>query len=427
MILPVDKRLDRGREHRVFGANETLRHLPFFEDVATHDEHESAWKAATAGLVTLRLVDKWIEEGAQAVVAESWNLRSVLGAIGQMDEGLPTRAILGSVVTAMQAAKKAAAVHDVMPRVLAYGRALEFEAKWKLAVDVYDTVIAHTHPIEECDIAITAHLQRGFCLRMLGEFEQAQTAYATAGSVAERTRDMVGVLRARIGDAKIAVARGNLPYAESVLDETIASALAHGATAVRSRALHDRAMVAGMRGNYELSIQLAYEALADSDSASERDRILSDIGTAFHYLGIRSAARDAFLVLSATAQEQYMRWMASIALMTIAAEDGVEPVFEQLRRSLAALPLPPDLETEYYIHLGKAHRELGRDDLSNIALGKAIQLAEHFGFNALLFEAEDLVAAGRRGRRWPPEEAAIPASIADVAESIRGLRELAKV
>ncbi len=69
---------------------------------------------------------------------------------------------------------------------------------------------------------------------------------------------------------------------------------------------------------------------------ADRDRILNDIGTAFHMLGLRSVARDAFFVLSATAQEQYMRWVAMLSLMGIAAEDGSELIFDQLRRQTSA-------------------------------------------------------------------------------------------
>ena len=73
-----------------------------------------------------------------------------------MDEGSPIPSILRSVIAAM-GHSRSADVHDVMPTLMAYGRALEYEAKWALAVDVYDTVVAHTHPVQESDAAIAAH------------------------------------------------------------------------------------------------------------------------------------------------------------------------------------------------------------------------------------------------------------------------------
>ncbi|MGA9836336.1 MAG: hypothetical protein WBQ26_03375 [Gemmatimonadaceae bacterium] len=403
----------------MFGNDQTLRHLPFFEEVAAHEEHEGAWRAATAGLVTLRLVDQWIEEGAEVAARDSWGARAVLQAIDQMDEGSPIPSILRSVIAAM-GHSRSADVHDVMPTLMAYGRALEYEAKWALAVDVYDTVVAHTHPVQESDAAIAAHQRRGFCLRTMGWLEQALKAYSASGAIAAEVGDMIGVLRARMGDAKIAVARGNLPQAEAMLDDTIARASEFKIPAIHALALHDRAVVAGLRGHHDVAIELAYEALRESIVPADRDRILSDIGTAFHMLGLRSVARDAFLVLSATAQEQYMRWVASLSLMGIAAEDGSEPIFEQFKSSLRPRTMPPELETEYYIRLGQAYHQLDRDDLGHIALAKAIQLAEHYGYFGLLFEAEEALHAAPVGRRVHPED--IPPPIADIAEAVRTMR-----
>src|SRR5579862_6008951 len=41
--------------------NGTLRHRAFFEALASTDEATDAWRAARAGLVTLRLLDAWSE------------------------------------------------------------------------------------------------------------------------------------------------------------------------------------------------------------------------------------------------------------------------------------------------------------------------------------------------------------------------------
>lgn len=404
----------------VFDNDRTLRHLAFFEEVASHEEHEADWRAATAGLVTLRLLDQWIEEGPEVAADDGWSVRAVLNAIDRMDDGSPLPSLLRSTIVAMQAGSPTD-MHGVLPRLMAYARGLEYEAKWRLAADVYETVIAHAHPVQESDTAVIAHLQYAAALRTMGDFQGAQAAYSTASLIADRAGDMIGVLRARIGDAKLAVARGNLPEAAAVLDATIAKASELGISTIHSMALHDRAMVAGLSGRYELAIELAYEALRESTSVADRDRILNDIGMAFHMLGLRSVARDAFLVLSATAQEQYMRWAATLSLMSIAAEEGSEPMFEQLRRSIRTGTLPPKLETEYYIRLGRAYRELDHDDMGQIALAKAIELAEYHGLFGLLFEAERALRTPAHPRRAPAQPAA-GAGVADVAEAVRNMR-----
>ena len=60
-----------------------------------------------------------------------------------------------------------------------------------------------------------------FAFAPLAIFDAAAAAYEQASRVALAAGDMIGVLRGRIGDAKIAMARGNMPQAESILDETI--------------------------------------------------------------------------------------------------------------------------------------------------------------------------------------------------------------
>lgn len=405
----------------MFEHDEALRHLAFFEAIASREEHTAEWRSATAGLVTLRLLDRWLEEGPSAAASGGWAARAVEGAIDQMDEGSPIPSILRSILSAMQDSP-VADVHDVLPRLLAYAQALEYDAKWAMAVDVYNAVISNSHPTQESDSATAAHLRRGVCLRTLGRFPEAAEAFAAASAIASEAGDLVAVLRARIGDAKIAVARGNLPGAEKVLDEAIVRASELGVAAIRSEALHDRAMVAGLRGRPDLAVEFAHKALHESESQIARDRILNDIGTAFHMLGLRSVARDAFLVLSATAEQQYMRWMATLSLLGIAAEDGSEPIFEQYKSEVRISELPPDLETEYYIRLGRGYRHLNHDDLGQIALAKAVELAEHYGFATLLFEAETAMSEPVR-RAGPNRE--ISAEVFDIADEVRNMRLMA--
>ncbi|MDB4881148.1 MAG: hypothetical protein JWL60_2594, partial [Gemmatimonadetes bacterium] len=124
---------------------QTPRHLPFFSELASLDESDASWRSVSAGLVTLRLVDAWIDEGAEAVTADGWGMRSVCAAIEEMPAGVPARAILTGIVDAVRTSR-ASDMHSVAPRLMAYARSLDLDAKWTLAADVYETVIAHAHP-----------------------------------------------------------------------------------------------------------------------------------------------------------------------------------------------------------------------------------------------------------------------------------------
>jgi tetratricopeptide (TPR) repeat protein len=405
----------------VFESDNKLRHLPFFEEVASHAEGAAQWRSAMAGLVTLRLVDAWLEDGPAVTTDDGWGLRGVNSAIEDVDEGTPIRSILGRVVDALQERKPD--IHVVVTPLMAYGQSLEYDAKWTLAADVYQTVLAHLHPVEDSDASIAAHLRLGSCYRNLNLIDDAIDAFASASEIANAVGDIVGTLRARIGEAKIAMLRGNLPEAANILDDTIARATSADLRDVRSRALHDRSGVAIMTKHYELAVRLAYEALNHSQSPTERDRILGDIAAAFVHLGVFSAARDAYLVLSATAQEQYIRWTATLNLLDIAAETGAEMLFEQHRRQLSEEQLPPLLAAGFQLTVGTGYQRFGNFAKARVHLERAMGMAGEHGLNQFLFEAEE--ALFQLDTPKPPRRVAgqVPLDVNEVASAIRELRE----
>ena len=374
---------------------EGARHLPFFAELASLEDGDAGWRSISAGLVVLRLVDAWMAEGAAAVAADGWGVRSVEAAIEEMPAGVPARAVLRSVVDAVQTSTTSD-MHAIAPRLMAYARSLDLDAKWTLAADVYETVIAHVHPVEESDVAIGAHLRLAYCQRTLGALDDAGQSYQAASAIARDVDDMFGVLRAQIGAAKIAMARGNMPSAERLLDDTITLAATRDDLAdVHAMALQDRAEVAFHRGRYDLAVELAYASLELTRDPRDRDRLLGGIAGAFYMLGVRSAARDAYLVIEATAQEEYLRWYASINLMEIAARDGSMPVFERYRRSLATMPLPPVMEAQFHLQTAESYEVLLQPAAAVAAAERARTVAERFGFNQVLFAAEQVAARVR--------------------------------
>jgi hypothetical protein len=410
----------------VFDDMKGARHLPFFAELAGHADEDASWRSVSAGLVTLRLVDAWIEEGAAAVAADGWGVRSVEAAIEEMPAGMPARAVLRGIVDAVKTSATGD-MHAIAPRLMAYGRALDLDAKWTLAADVYETVVAHVHPVEEADVAIAAHLRRAYCQRSVGALDDASRSYEAASAIARDVDDMFGVLRAQIGAAKIAIARGNMPNAERLLDDTIARAAAReDLVEVHAMALQDRATVALHRERYDLAVELAYASLELTQDSVNRDRLLSDIAAAFYMLGVRSAARDAYLVLEATAQEQYQRWFASMNLMEIAAREGSMPMFERYRRALAGTTLPPALEAQFHLQTAESYEALAQLDDAAGAAERARAIAEQYGFNEIAFKAGDLQIRMRSGavavERAP--EAETPERLKPIAATISGMRRL---
>jgi tetratricopeptide (TPR) repeat protein len=409
----------------LFESEHKLRHLPFFEEIASHDEETSSWRVATAGLVVLRLVDAWLEHGTSTATDDGWSVRSVNNAIDEVDEGTPIRAILGRVVHALQQQKPD--IHVVVTPLMAYGRALEYDAKWFLAADVYHSVLSHLHPIEDSDASIGAHMRLGYCYRSLHLIDEATEAFASASEIATEVGDMVGVLLARVNEGHIAVLRGNLPRAEEILDDAIARATGAEFRDVRSRALHERSNVAQYRGDYELAIQFAYSAFRHSQNAVERDRVLSDLAVAFTHLGVYSAARDAYLVLSTTAQEQYTRWAATINLLEVSSKTGAQMLFELYRRQLVDEKMPPYLATAYELNVGLGYQRFEDFPKARVFLERAMVMAGEHGLNQYLFEAEEALLQ----LEMPTPPRRVPSELSldteEVAAAIRELRESVEV
>ena len=410
----------------MFDNTHGARHLPFFAALAELEDGDADWRSVSAGLVVLRLVDSWIEEGAAAVAADGWGIRSVEATIEEMPVGVPARTVLRTIVDAVRTSS-ASDMHAIAPRLMAYARSLDLDAKWALSADVYQTVISHVHPIDESDVAITAHIRLAFSLRELGQIDRSASAYDDASVLAQSVGDMVGVLRAQIGRARIAVTRGNLPDAERHLDDAITRAGSEGLPEVRAVALQERANVAYLRGNYDSAVRLAYEALRDTQDPINRDRLLVDIAGSFYMLGARSVARDAYLILEATAQEQYQRWVAAINLMEIAAAEGATTIFERYRRNLLEQPLTPVLQAQLHLHIGAGYQDLGKPLAARAALNRACELGERYQLNQLLFAAEQRLAtiSDQAATRTPEQQLDAP-DLRKIARELRARgRELA--
>jgi tetratricopeptide (TPR) repeat protein len=403
----------------VFEQSEPTRHLPFFAELAALDEADPAWRSVSAGLVVLRLVDAWVDEGAAAVAADGWGVRSVEAAIEEMPSGLPARAILRGILDAVKTSATSD-MHAIAPRLMAYARALDLDARWGLAADVYETIISHVHPAEDGDVVIAAHLRLAVVLRYLGELDRSLRTFQTVRILAQSHGDLDGVLRAEVGCARIAILRGNLPDAEVALDAAISRAEANHLTEVHAHALHERADVAHLRGQYDLAVRFAYEALERTSEPANRDRLLADVAASFYMLGARSAARDAYLVLEATGQEQYQRWVASINLMEIASVDGSVTLFERYKRALLSANLPANLSAQLHLHIGEGYSRFGDTAAAEHAYNNARSIAARYHFNQILFAVDDRLADLSKPI---PRAAAIsvPASLTDVAEKVRNI------
>lgn len=390
-------------------------------------ESHPEWAATTAGLLVLRLVDAWLTEGSQAPQVSVAGLRAVRGAVEAIPGAHAARAILGSIVDTIECASMPD-IRPLTPRLMAYARHLEFEGQWTRAIDVYQALLQELPPELAGETVIDGYIRLGRCFRVLRLFDQSAAAFASAKQAATRMANVSKVLHVEIGEAMLTADRGNLPRAESMLDHVIAATAAEGLDDIRSIALHNRAFIANARGQHEPAARFAYEALRHNHSLRERDRILGDLAESLMALGALDAARDAFLVLATTGDEQEVRWISKINLMQVGAQQMNEALVERYRREMLDEPLPPALRGQYHYSSALGYGAFGRLEPAERALAQAERVAEEHQLNQLLFQVETMrksIQQGIRAQRRA-ESRATPA-IQDIADAVAEMREMAGV
>jgi len=197
--------------------------------------------------------------------------------------------------------------------------------------------------------------------------ETSARAYSQAAYIADTLGDRPGVLTVQVGIANTYLAKGNLPQAQTILDGRNCAGTRPGTAEVQGLALHSRAALASRSGEHAEALKLAYEALNLTAKPADRDVVLEDIAAIFTQMGMHDPARDALLVLTATAQMKFVRWSATLNLMELASLDGVEDAFDGYARQLARAPLGPWLRSHYLLSWRRVNR-FGRQEASVQAL-----------------------------------------------------------
>jgi tetratricopeptide (TPR) repeat protein len=241
--------------------------------------------------------------------------------------------------------------------------------------------------------------------------------------------DRQGVLTVQVGIANTYMAKGNLPQAQSILDDVLVQSQDQEFSGVQGMALHSRAALAQRKGDHAEGVKLAHEALQLTKNPNERDLVLEDIAAMFTELGLHDAARDAHLLLTVTGQSKQVRGSAAVNLMELASLDGKEEAFDTYARELASAPLGPWLRSHYLLFYGEGLIRFGRDDAANEVLRSAIAYAEANEIHQVSFKAQtalgNIGTAPRRTTTFTPEPGWMPGDVGSVVEAIAQLRKAA--
>lgn len=402
---------------------ERIPHLPFFERLAELPESSPEWRRTKGALLVLRLVDSLY---ADPSAIDPWNVRAIRTAVDAIEPTDHVQALLAGILEAITRSNGSVAP-GLLARLMAFGRAMDFSGEWNLASDVYRSVIGYCDPNAEGEIAIDASLRVGYCARMQGRWDVAMDAYLRAGRMADALGDRARKLRAKQQEAIVVRLRGNLPAAATLLDETIASCTETSDRSILAVSLHERAIVSFMRKQFEEGVELANRSLELEEDSAVRDRVLTDMASAFLELGIRSAARDAYLLVAATSQDQWARWLAAINLMELASIEGSEPTFQRYRAELGKEELPPPLLAGYLLIEGRALCLFGASAEGRATLERAVRIAELHSINDIYFRAQESLKKLPRAHQTRVAPVEPSPRLSAVADALREKREKAGV
>jgi tetratricopeptide (TPR) repeat protein len=375
-----------------------LPHRAYIEALAETPEGSASWHAIVAGYAALQLFETWMDGGLGFAAPSMLDVRHVRRYLDAVPERHPARRCLAQLVDGIETASASSGVEprsakrtDVGHVLASYAKLLQYEAHWGLAADVHGTLVEFAQRTNDVRLMLDAMLMRGYGLRMQGRFDEASDAYASLRAAATAASDERYRLESHLSDAKVAMDRGNFPAARDLLEQTIADARQGECWPVLSKGLAERARVALVQRDHDLALGCLYEALELASDAAARERILSNISLTFGQMGLRQAARDAALLVAATAQDRSTRLTAYVNLMELAHHDGRELVFEQYRRDLAREELSPYLLVTYLETCASGLRTFGRHAEALRAARRMLEVAERHGLNEFVLRAEALL------------------------------------
>jgi tetratricopeptide (TPR) repeat protein len=339
----------------------------------------AAQREARAGLVVLRLLDRMrvsIPREDRPTVHELRSARRIVGDTGPTMIRDTLDSVLDALVDACGGRRPFVAV-----RLLAYARVLLNDARWEQAADVYQTFIAHAATPEDFAWVSEAYRRLAYALRMLGSLEGAGAACRMGQAVAASLGDVAAGLRLKISEASLEKHRGNTEKAEAILVDVIRVAEEQRLPVVRAFAVHDRGAIAYERGHLQDAVAQFYEAWQTYSEPIAKDRALADLALVLADVGLRDAARDAFLIISGTAVEPEARMIAMVNLLDLASRDGHEAVFEQYRQALLRENLPSRVEVRYHVTVAEGFERFGRFADAKTASARAASAASQHGLD----------------------------------------------
>jgi len=390
-----------------------VRHRPFFERLAAVDpETPWEWETLSAGLVTLRLVDRRLDRPVAEPTAVE--IAAVRSSVRRLPEG-PTRRVLQAILDTIPKDQ------PVAEKLAAYGAVLEDEGEFYVASDVYSLAIEAART--EGALAILPHcLDRiGFVARQRGFVDDALRAYEIGRVISAEIGDINGALKIDVAAANAFLWKGEVGLARDVLEQTVKSARRKSLPEPLALALHDLATLSAREGDYDGALVLFGQALEIQTDPARLMRLLGDLGICAMHVGLYDTARDAFRFAFENSVRFDTKWTSAINLMEL---HGLREEWAEFDRWVAIIEptaLPPALAASFHLHAAEAEQRRGHHERAGALLLIAGDIADRHD----LAEIRDQARRTERGRSMrdapAPARTTVPDNVAAVALQVRAI------
>lgn len=371
-----------------------LPHVVFLE-LAARETDAARGKFGQAAFLVLRLVDLLSDGHDPGPNADVFGYQAAATSrycSEQLEPGAPAECLQEVVRSASYAHRRRAPAH-IAPAMLALAANLETAACYLEALDVLATLervaaagIAAAH-------AVSVALQSGRVHRRLARFDEAETAYERAATLASRSGDTASVLLSRLGRANAFWGRGNLAEAEHWNREVLRDA--QGSTrAVQALAEHGLGAVLGARGQVPDAIPHLWQAFQLYEHDGDALQALFDLGFALSRLGAVDGAERALRIVRERSQMHSLVQNAMIELMHCASFRGDRIGFERCRGECETESprMAPNVLADYHLKVGIGLARFGYIDRAFGELERAHEVARSHGLHEFVFRIERIRA-----------------------------------
>jgi tetratricopeptide (TPR) repeat protein len=398
--------------------NSPVRHMAFFRAASAETEGSPEYQTMLAGMLVLRLLDKWRSrvEGARELTFHEFV--AVKRAVEAIADG-PIRRILGDLVNTISAFADGSADTRV-PKLIAYGQLLEQDARYDPAADVFLTAIDLT--TRDRELLPLCYQRAGVCLKQVGSTDRAAQLFRQGLATATEIGDPYWSLKLRLSLALLECHKGDLPEAERQLDALIAEADASGSP-LAAEARHERGTVAYMRDQDALAAEFFYAAVKTHVDHGMKLRAMHDLALALVDLGHLDGARTTLSAIYNSADLNVeLGAHAALNLMRIAMLAGEQVKFDTLRRELTNQRLTGYQRAHYHVFVGQGYLRFGEPARARAEFAEALIVAERHRVYKVLMDAERLLETTPDERRPIGHDPSVRPGLLVILDDIRHRR-----